>query len=116
MGISIGPSIRLGVKTATPITFEEENVGENLDLGIEALDPVRIPATIVIHDGEDMYYLHVQSSPASTWTITHNLGARPNIDVLDSSDNEIIADVHHVNTNVAVVTFPSPATGKAVCS
>lgn len=116
MGISVGPSVRIGVGTAAPITFEEESIGENLDLGVGALDPVRLPATIIIHDGADMYYLHTQSSPAATWTITHNLGVRPNIDVLDSSGSEIIADVQHASTNVAVVTFPSPAIGKAVCS
>lgn len=117
MTILVGSPIRIGVNVARAIQLDDTVDTEPVVSGnTGAKNPVQIPGTIIIHDGADMYYEHVQSSPASTWTISHNLGVRPNIQVLDSADEIILAEVDHTNVNVAVVLFPSPQTGKAVCS
>lgn len=117
MSIRVGNPSRVGINVATAIQLDdvvESSAVKSGNTGTKA--NVHVPGTITIYNGADMYYEHIQSSPASTWTVSHNLGVQPNIDVLDSSGNEIIADVHRVNENVATVTFPSPVTGKAVCS
>jgi hypothetical protein len=63
------------------------------------------------------YYIHTQSSPASAWTVNHNLGHHPNISYVDTITGFVwIADVEHVTPNQAYLTFPVPTRGEAVCS
>ena len=54
-----------------------------------------------------------QSTPASTWTISHTLNRIPMVQVYDSSGDEVIADVVSTNINITV-TFASPQTGTVV--
>lgn len=58
-------------------------------------------------------YVHNQLIPATVWSITHNLGYNPIVEIFDSTGDMIIADVEHISMNVATVTFASPATGTA---
>ena len=59
---------------------------------------------------------HDQVAPSASWLITHNLGRFPHISVLDGSNNLVLTDVEYTSLNTAVLTFPLPVTGKAVCS
>lgn len=54
-------------------------------------------------------YVHQQSAPAGTWTINHNLGFRPSVELLDSGGQEIDGEVSHPTVNQTVVAL-SPAT------
>ena len=54
-------------------------------------------------------YTHVQSTPATIWTINHNLGYRPSVELLDSGSQEIEGDVIHPSLNQTIVTL-TPAT------
>jgi hypothetical protein len=54
-------------------------------------------------------YVHTQASPATTWTINHNLGFRPSVELLDSGSQEIDGDIAHPTINQTVVTL-NPAT------
>jgi hypothetical protein len=54
-------------------------------------------------------YVHTQASPATTWTINHNLGFRPSVELLDSGSQEIDGDIAHPTVNQTVVTL-NPAT------
>jgi hypothetical protein len=54
-------------------------------------------------------YIYQQSTPATTWTINHNLGYRPSVELLDSGSQEIDGGVSHPTVNQTVVTL-SPAT------
>jgi len=58
-------------------------------------------------------YTHTQSTPATTWTINHNLGFRPSVELLDSGSQEIDADVSHPSVNQTVVTLKSAIAGLA---
>jgi len=64
--------------------------------------------------GAGTTYVHTQSSAATTWTVTHNLGERyPAIIVFDSSGNVIIpTNISAQSTSTLVVTFSSAQTGK----
>ena len=55
------------------------------------------------------YYLHTQASAATTWTINHNLGFRPTVELLDSGSQEIDGAISHPTVNQTVVTL-NPAT------
>lgn len=50
-----------------------------------------------------------QTTPSTIWTINHNLGYFPSVELLDSGSQEIEGTVSHVNVNQVVITL-SPAT------
>ena len=54
-------------------------------------------------------YVHTQSTPSTTWTINHNLGFRPTVELLDAGSQEIDGEVAHPSVNQTVVTL-NPAT------
>ena len=66
--------------------------------------------------GGDKNYVHTQSTLASTWTVTHNLGKLPTVAVLDSGDSEVMPNLHYDGLNQLTVTFASPTSGKVVCN
>jgi hypothetical protein len=62
-----------------------------------------------------------QTTPASTWTIVHNLGYYPNVTVTDSSHREVVGEVVYTDVNTVTVTFTSAGApvafgGEAICS
>ena len=58
-------------------------------------------------------YIHTQSSPSASWIIIHNLGRIAHTVVLNSSNEELLADIVHSSINQLTVTFASPQTGAA---
>ena len=61
-------------------------------------------------------YTHTQESPATTWSITHNLRFRPNVTVVDTGDTVCIGDVDYTSDNALTVTFAQSFGGKAYLS
>lgn len=62
-------------------------------------------------------YRHVQSAPATTWTINHNLGYYPGgVSVLDSGGSVCLGDVTHLSENSLVVNFSTAFSGTALIS
>ena len=75
-----------------------------------AIPPVVEPPPVTPTPGASVEY--IQSIPAATWTITHNLGRVPSVQVF--IDGELVeTDVVSTST-VTTVTFPSPQSGVAV--
>lgn len=58
-------------------------------------------------------YVHTQSSPATTWTINHNLGFRPSVELLDAGSQEIDGEIAHPSDNQTVVTLNPASAGLA---
>jgi|3_EtaG_2_1085321.scaffolds.fasta_scaffold10166_3 hypothetical protein len=58
--------------------------------------------------------LFEQAVSASTWTINHNQGRYPSIDVIDSAGTHVIGDISYTSLNQAVVTFDNAFAGKAI--
>lgn len=58
-------------------------------------------------------YVHQQGSASATWTINHNLGYRPSVELLNTGSQEIEGDVVHTSVNQTVVTFTSAVAGQA---
>jgi hypothetical protein len=58
-------------------------------------------------------YLHQQTSSSTTWTINHNLGFRPAVELFDSGSQEIEGDVSHPSINQAIITVNPATTGSA---
>lgn len=61
-------------------------------------------------------YIHVQGTASSTWTINHNLGFFPNIEVVDSAGTAVIGNYQFIDLDTLIVTFRDPFAGKAYLS
>jgi len=76
----------------------------------------------VVWDGTDVTirdrkvvteYLHTQGSASAAWTIDHNLGRKPSVDVIDSGGTVWMCEVQHTNDNSCVVRFGYAFSGTA---
>jgi len=61
----------------------------------------------------DKFYQHTQSTPSASWTITHNLGKKPSVTVVDSGGTEWQTEVQHIDENQCIARFSAPFSGKA---
>lgn len=52
-----------------------------------------------------------QLTPASLWTINHNLGYRPQVQVFSVGGLRIEADIQHISVNQYQITFVQPVAG-----
>lgn len=66
--------------------------------------------------GGDKTYLHVQNLASTVWTINHNLGKYPAIDVVDSAGTRVEGTIEYLSLYVARVTFSSLFGGTATCN
>lgn len=66
-------------------------------------------------DGTDegSAYIHNQPVAAAIWTINHNLGHVPGVEVFDSGSQEVDAEVSHPNLNQTLILFSIPLAGFA---
>ncbi|WP_454262133.1 hypothetical protein [Pseudoxanthomonas mexicana] len=58
-------------------------------------------------------YTHEQFVASTTWTIAHNLGFRPAVELYDEGGQEFSADIGHLNENTVIVTTVTPVAGFA---
>lgn len=54
-----------------------------------------------------------QASPAAVWTINHNLGFRPAVELASAGGLLIFGQVQHTSVNQVVVTFNTAQAGTA---
>lgn len=62
---------------------------------------------------EDKHYVHTQNAASTSWTITHNLGKMPSVEVVDTGDNIVVGEIEYLSLNQVRVTFGAAFTGKA---
>lgn len=58
-------------------------------------------------------YVHTQSSPSATWTVNHNLGYYPSVQIRSTGGVVIGGRVVHTSVNQSVITFNTPLAGTA---
>lgn len=58
-------------------------------------------------------YDHTQTVAADTWTMNHNLGRRPVVELFTSGGVQFFAQIVHVSANQAVAYLNAPITGFA---
>ena len=61
-------------------------------------------------------YAHMQGAASSSWAITHNLGFKPNVTVIDSAGNIVEGEIAYTNSNSLTVSFQSAFSGNAYLS
>lgn len=62
---------------------------------------------------QDKSYIYTFTSLA-TVTVTHNLGKRPAVTVVDSAENEVEGDIKYTNLNELTVSFSAPFSGTII--
>jgi hypothetical protein len=63
---------------------------------------------------KDKHYTHEQSIPASTWTVTHNLGKKPAVSVTDSAGTAVHGEINYIDLNQVELVFNAAFSGVAV--
>jgi len=61
-------------------------------------------------------YEHMQGAASNSWAITHSLGFKPNVTVIDSAGNIVEGEIAYTNTNSLTVSFQSAFSGNAYLS
>ena len=61
----------------------------------------------------DKHFTFTQSTAATTWNITHNLGKFPSVSVVDSGNSIVYGNVAYTSENALTVTFSAAFSGKA---
>lgn len=97
-----------GVSVTPPDTSPTVTLGE-LTIGVVTVAGERGPQGPSGATG----FIHTQSTPAATWTITHNLGRVPLSCEVSISNEVVYTDVSYPDTTTAVLTFASPQSGVA---
>lgn len=59
------------------------------------------------------YTTHIQTTPATIWTINHNLGKKPSVTVQDENENSITGVVKYTDNDNLTITFLTNKTGSA---
>lgn len=57
-------------------------------------------------------YNHVQSTPATTWSVVHGLGCYPVTDAIVDGVKALPSDVKYIDENNLQVIFETPQTGR----
>ena len=55
----------------------------------------------------------VQQSASATWVITHALGGKPQVTIVDSADTHVFGEVQYNSNTQVTVTFSAAFSGKA---
>lgn len=76
---------------------------------IEILDEYKSQET----GGDDKNYIHIQSSAAKEWDITHNLDKYPSATVVDSAGTIVIGECEYISRNELKIVFSGAFSGKA---
>lgn len=92
-------------KTVVDINITADN--ENRTITLVYRDTLSIQETFKFS------HIHNQTVSSSTWSITHNLNKFPSVSIVDSSNEEVIGEVEHINANSLTVKFSAPFSGKA---
>lgn len=66
--------------------------------------------------GSGGFYVFTQFTPSATWTITHDLGYKPNVDLEDSDGHSLDAEISRPDVNTVICKFAASVSGKAYLS
>jgi hypothetical protein len=55
----------------------------------------------------------VQGTASATWLITHTLGGKPQVTIVDSADTHVFGEVQYIDNTQISVTFSAAFSGKA---
>lgn len=75
------------------------------------------PNQIIIRSGgaagNTRRHVHTQATASATWVISHTLGGKPSVTVVDSADTYVIGEVTYNSNTQVTVSFTVPFAGFA---
>lgn len=107
------------VKVTTPTTparLGDTPLSANVTVGNLANLPACVSDKPAAGAGFESGYAYTQSVPASVWTVPHNLNRKPQVTVVDSFDEVLIADIAYIDPNIVRVTHSAPRIGAVYVS
>lgn len=75
-----------------------------------------VTVTVVPTVGGDKHLQHIQPTPATVWTIVHNLSKYPSVTIVDSGGTVVVGEVTYLSVNILEVSFAAAFAGKAYCN
>lgn len=102
----------LEVKSGDQVSVKLANATVNATKISEPSTRVAIKGVIASKPATSSYE-HDQVGSSDSWSITHNLGKKPSVTVVDTADTVIFAEVSYTDDNSLVVTLSAPTSGKA---
>jgi hypothetical protein len=85
-------------------------------LGIGTTDDLTEGVTNKYFTVSRVSYEHIQGTASNSWTITHNLGFKPNVTVIDSAGTIYEGEIAYINTSTLTISFSAAFSGKAFLS
>lgn len=64
----------------------------------------------------DARFVHYQDVPAVVWTVVHNLGKKPSVDIIDTAGTKVEGEIEYIDDNSVRIKFAAEFSGRAVCN
>ena len=114
---AIGPFSRNGGISTVGVQLQEVSNNATLlaSTGIAESDtvPTQFAVKSYLQANYSKVFEYEQTSPATTWTINHNLGYKPAVEVFSVGSQELDADVVNTSVNQTVIGFTTATAGFA---
>lgn len=78
--------------------------------------PQGLPGSLTNFNVSVVSYTYEKQVNSTSWNIIHNLGFRPNVNIMDYGSNNVECDVEHVSENHLTLTFSEAISGYAYLS
>ena len=119
--------INYGVKRSTPLVIDvpinpeltipiSKTIVKKVEVGTPVDSSLFDRSVLMGEPGRDGgtfgNYNHEQTNPSSIWTIGHNLGRKPNVEII-IDDKKVESSVNYVSDNIIEIRFKSEEIGTA---
>ena len=61
----------------------------------------------------DLSFVHEQTNASNTWVVNHNLGKKPSVTIVTTTDTTVIGEITYTNENKLTINLSSANSGKA---
>ncbi len=78
-----------------------------------AKQPAKTVGIQGLKGGGDKNYVHTQGVPSDIWSVSHNLGKKPAVVVVDSTEEVVYGEIEYIDDNTVTLTFSGGFSGKA---
>lgn len=114
-----GPGTIVGTGAPGPLVgfdgdiYIDEDLGEYYGPKANGVWPASPFFSIINVANTTQRHVHTQTTASSTWNITHALGGRPSVTVVDSAATVVVGDVAYNSDTSVTVSFAAPFSGYA---
>jgi hypothetical protein len=104
-------SVSVNLSEANEVSIIKQEIG-SVSLTNTTPNAVTVSKVAVGAEG-DKHYTHIQANATDQWDVTHNLGKRASVNIVDNNGYEVIARIHYMSDNRVIIEFSQPVSGKA---